>query len=340
LFGDEIVVKRFGLVDPVLDIRFAEDGSSNIDIAKEDSTAVEEAPAEEGGAFKMKLKEYFIKNGTINYDDRTMPMIMKFEGLNHEGTGDFTQDLFKLVTTTHADKATFWFDGITYFNEVKADLQADIDMDMKNSKYTLAGNTIKLNALELGAQGWVAMPGEDINMDISFNALKNDFKQFLSMVPLEFAKDVQGVDATGNLAFNGFVRGTYNDNSMPAVGMELAIDNEYFMLAEKATDFLCLSRSLYLDQESLVDLDKIEDSELLLLRVGCVQFISGNGLTAKRPFLNLGMDGFCFLMKFLGFKFKQQSIESSSPVGIIDKALFQDKTGNEITLYNLLEGLD
>ena len=45
LFGDEIVVKRFGLVDPVLDIRFAEDGSSNIDIAKEDTTAIEEAPA-------------------------------------------------------------------------------------------------------------------------------------------------------------------------------------------------------------------------------------------------------------------------------------------------------
>lgn len=262
LFGDEIVVKRFGLVDPVLDIRFAEDGSSNIDIAKEDSTAVEEAPAEEGGAFKMKLKEYFIKNGKIYYDDRTMPMIMKFEGLNHEGTGDFTQDLFKLVTTTHADKATFWFDGITYLNEVKTDLQADIDMDMKNSKYTLAGNNIKLNALELGAQGWVAMPGEDIDMDISFNALKNDFKQFLSMVPLEFAKDVEGVDATGNLAFNGFVRGTYNDNSMPAVGMELAIDNARFKYPDlpKSVDNIQVKAKVFADMNNedntTVDVDK------------------------------------------------------------------------------------
>jgi hypothetical protein len=263
LFGDEIVVKRFGLVDPVLDIRFAEDGSSNIDIAKADTTTAEQAPvAEEGGAFKMKLKEYFIKNGKINYDDRTMPMIMKFEGLNHEGTGDFTQDLFKLVTTTHADKATFWFDGITYLNEVKADLQADIDMDMKNSKYTLAGNKIQLNALELGAQGWVAMPGEDIDMDISFNALKNDFKQFLSMVPLEFAKDVEGVDATGNLAFNGFVRGTYNDNSMPSVGMELAIDNARFKYPDlpKSVDNIHVKAKVYADMNdqdnTTVDVDK------------------------------------------------------------------------------------
>ena len=263
LFGDEIVVKRFGLVDPVLDIRFASDGSSNIDIAKEDTTAVEEAPAaEEGGAFKMKLKEYFIKNGTVNYDDRTMPMIMKFEGLNHEGTGDFTQDLFKLVTTTRADKATFWFDGITYLNAVKADLQADIDMDMKNSKYTLAGNKILLNALELGAQGWVAMPGEDIDMDISFNALQKDFKQFLSMVPLEFAKDVKDVKASGGLAFNGFVRGTYNDNSMPSIGLELAIDNARFQYPDlpKSVENIHVKAKIYADMNNedntTVDVDK------------------------------------------------------------------------------------
>jgi hypothetical protein len=189
-------------------------------------------------------------------------MIMKFEGLNHEGTGDFTQDLFKLVTTTHADKATFWFDGITYLNEVKTDLQADIDMDMKNSKYTLAGNSIKLNALELGAQGWVAMLGEDIDMDISFNALKNDFKQFLSMVPLEFAKDVQGVDATGNLAFNGFVRGTYNDNSMPSIGLDLAIDNARFKYPDlpKSVDNIHVKAKVFADMNNedntTVDVDK------------------------------------------------------------------------------------
>ena len=119
--------------------------------------------------------------------------------------------------------------------------------------------------------------------------------------------------------------------------MALATANDYFVLAEKAVDFLCLSLDLYFDQDSLVDLDKIDSSQLLLLRVGCMQFISGHGLTAKRPFLHLGMDGFCFMMKFLGFRFKAQSIESSSPDGIIDKVVFQDKSGNEVTLFNFLE---
>jgi hypothetical protein len=262
VFGEEIHVKRLGLVDPVLDIRFAADGSSNMNLAKADSTAEESPATEDGGKFKMKLKEYFIQNGTINYDDRTMPMVMKFEGLNHEGSGDFTQDLFKLVTSTQIEKATFWFDGITYLNEVKTELQADIDMDMKNSKYTLAGNKILLNALELGAQGWVAMPGDDIDMDISFNALQKDFKQFLSMVPLEFAKDVKDVKASGGLAFNGFVRGTYNDTSMPSIGLELAIDNARFQYPDlpKSVENIHVKAKIYADMNNedntTVDVDK------------------------------------------------------------------------------------
>lgn len=264
VFGDEIQVKRIGIIDPVFDVRVTKEGLANYDIAKPDTTAevTPETPEEAGAGFKMKLKEYFIKNGKINYDDQSMPMIMKFEGLNHSGNGDFTQDVFKLVTQTNAEKATFWFDGITYLNEVKTDLQADIEMDMKNSKYTLAGNTIKLNELGLEAQGWVAMPGEDIDMDISFKALKNDFKQFLSMVPMEFAKDVSGVDATGNLAFDGYVRGTYNDNSMPGIGLNLLIENGRFKYPDlpKSVDNIQVKAAVVADMNNedntTVDVDK------------------------------------------------------------------------------------
>jgi hypothetical protein len=51
--------------------------------------------------------------------------------LDHTGSGDFTQDLFTLSTTTHADsRPTVVFDGIKYLKNVKADIKADLDMDM------------------------------------------------------------------------------------------------------------------------------------------------------------------------------------------------------------------
>jgi uncharacterized protein involved in outer membrane biogenesis len=128
LFGDEISVKKIGIVNPIFDVRVTPEGVANYDIAKADTSAVVEpsAPAE-ASSFKMKLKEYFIKNGKISYDDQTMPMVMRFEGLNHDGSPATLRKMFLNSSHTRQRiKATFWFDGTTYLNEVKTDLQADL----------------------------------------------------------------------------------------------------------------------------------------------------------------------------------------------------------------------
>ena len=228
LFGDEIKIRRIKLVSPNFDIRVLKDGRANWDIAKADSSAAAPAADQGGSGFKMKLNEYSIESGVISYHDMSMPMLIKLNNFNHTGSGDFTQDVFNLVTHSKADAITFWFDGITYINEAKADFDFELGMDLKQMKFTLAGNKILLNDLELGTQGWVAMPGEDIDMDIQFKATETDFKSLLSMVPLEFAKDVKGVNASGNMAFDGYVTGKYNDKSMPGIGLNLTVDNGSF----------------------------------------------------------------------------------------------------------------
>jgi vacuolar-type H+-ATPase subunit H len=262
VFGDEIQIKKIGIVDPIFDIRVTESGIANYDIALPDTSTTTPTDTSSGGGFKMKLKEYYIKNGKINYDDKSMPMLISLEALNHEGSGDFTQDIFSLKTSTKAEKTTFWFDGVTYINKVKSDIQADIQMDMKNSKYTLAGNAIKLNELLLEAGGWVSMPKEDIDMDIQFKTTKTDFKQLLSMIPAEFASDVSGVDASGNMALDGYVRGTYNESSMPGIGLNIGVDNGRFRYPDlpKSVDNINVKAAIVADMnvmdKTTVDIDK------------------------------------------------------------------------------------
>ena len=264
LFGESIDVKRIAIADAQIDIRVMPDGTANYDISKADSTAAEtpEPEASESSGFHLKLKEYSLENINLVYNDQSMPMKMIFQGLNHRGSGDFTQDLFKLSTETNATATTFWFDGTTYLHQVKTLLKADIEMDMVNSKYTLAGNTIQLNELELESNGWVSMPGDDIDMDISFKALKNEFRQFLSMVPLEFAKDISGVKADGSLALDGYVRGRFNDTSMPMIGLNLAIENGKFQYPDlpKSVDNIQLKLAVAADMNVMdrttIDVDK------------------------------------------------------------------------------------
>ena len=261
IFGDEIQIKRIGIIEPNFDVRVTKEGLANYDIVKPDTAAVKPAEVTEASSFKIKLNEFFIKNGNISYDDASFPMTMNMEGMNLETSGDFTQDLFTLVNKMSVDKTTFKYDGVTYLNKVKTDLIANVEMDMKNSKYNIASNSIQLNELILEAAGWIAMPGDDIDMDISFKALKNEFKPFLSMIPMEFAKDVKGVDASGNLALDGYVRGTYNDASMPGIGLNIQVDKGRFKYPDlpKSVDNINMKLGIVADMnvmdKTTVDLD-------------------------------------------------------------------------------------
>ncbi|MBL7956125.1 MAG: AsmA family protein [Flavobacteriales bacterium] len=228
VFGDKIDIKRIGLVKPSIHVKVLEDGTANWDIAKADSTATEETPEDTASAFNIGLREYWIEDGTLIYDDASLTYYMDLKGLQHRGNGDFTQDLFTLNTTTHADTANVVFDGVKYLKNVKADIKADLDMDMPNMKFTFKENEATINQLVLGFDGWLAMPGDDMDMDLKWDAKKTDFGTLLSLVPAEFASDLTGVQMSGKAGFSGYVKGVYNDNTMPAFGVKVDVDKGRF----------------------------------------------------------------------------------------------------------------
>ncbi len=244
LFGDRIDVKRIALVRPRIHVKVLEDGRANWDIAKADSAAVEEAPADTAaGAFNLALESFTIEDGRLIYDDASLTYYMDLAGLDLTGHGDMTQDLYVLSTKLHADTANVDFDGIRYLRNVKADIAADIDMDMPNMKFTFKENEAAINQLVLGFDGWLAMPADDIDMDLTWNAKKTDFATLLSLVPAAFASDLSGVQMSGKAAFSGHVKGTYNDTSMPGFGVVVDVDRGRF----KYPDLPAAVEDIYVD---------------------------------------------------------------------------------------------
>lgn len=227
LFGDQVLVHSVFLDHPKLTFKVLADGSANWDIAKPDSAATP-APAGEAAKFNVKLKRWEVVKGHIVYDDATLPMVLDLAGVDHTGSGDFTQDLFVMSTQTYADSASVVYDDIAYLKNAKADVKADLDMDMPNMKFTFKENEATVNKLVLGFDGWLAMPTDDIVMDLKWDTKKADFVTLLSLVPAEFASDLEGVDVTGKATFNGYVKGTYNDKQMPGFGVTIDVDNGRF----------------------------------------------------------------------------------------------------------------
>ena len=256
LLGDTIALREIRMERPTIDVRVLADGKANYDIAKADTTAVEETPeAEASSGFAMKLKAYSLNNASIVYDDATFPMRMEIEGMNHSGSGDFTLDVFTLSTATQIERIDVVYDGIRYLRDARADLQADLEIDNAQAKYTFKDNALVVNRFPLKADGWVAMPTDDIDMDISFSSAGSDLVTLLSLVPAEFAQDLSGVSATGKVDFNGFVRGTYNETTMPGFAINLNVDNGRFNYPDLPESVENIAIDLRVDASKGIDND-------------------------------------------------------------------------------------
>ncbi|MBN2683261.1 MAG: AsmA family protein, partial [Bacteroidales bacterium] len=225
VFGSNIKIKSVIINTPVIKAKVLADGRANWDITK-DSEEMEEE--EEESNFSLKLNNFEIRNATIIYDDRSMDVYTKLEDYNLQLSGDMTADLTILKTVSEAKYLTVNYEGVDMINKAKFKLNADIDADLANFKFTMKENQLFLNELEFGIDGWFAMPDEGYDMDLAFDVKQNEFRNFLSMVPALYMNDFGSLQTSGSLVFNGNMKGLYSDNTMPGFNVNLAIGNAMF----------------------------------------------------------------------------------------------------------------
>jgi hypothetical protein len=226
--GDKIKIRSILLDQARVNAIVLKDGKSNWDIAKATSDSAQtQAPASES-KFNISLKKFEIRNSYIKYDDKQGNMSSELVNMNYTLTGVFNQDLFLMKNLLSIDQMSVSYGGIKYFNKVAAKGNAEIDANMKDMLFTFKNNEFGLNDLALGMDGTFQMKGDDMIMDIKYAAKRNDFKDFLSLIPAIYASNFKDLQSKGKLAFDGFVKGTFNDKSMPAFALNVSVDNGWF----------------------------------------------------------------------------------------------------------------
>ncbi|MGB1217163.1 MAG: histidine kinase, partial [Saprospiraceae bacterium] len=149
-------------------------------------------------------------------------------GLNHSGSGNFTEAIYDIATDTEINSLTARSGGTSYLSKAKLNADISVNADMNQMKFTLKENNIKLNALEVDAVGWVQSQGDDVNLDLDFKAPSTQFKHLLSMIPGAYTKDFAGVKADGSFTMSGNAKGTLNEKSLPAFNVNLGVKNGSF----------------------------------------------------------------------------------------------------------------
>ncbi|MCB0380766.1 MAG: AsmA family protein, partial [Flavobacteriales bacterium] len=272
--GSEINIKTIKIESPIINAIVLADTTANWDIMKvsaEDTVTTVEEPSN----FKLGLKELTINNARIVYKDETMNLVTEMIGLNFNLSGDMTAYFTSLKTKTSIDTLNLKMDGINYMKNAVVVATADIDADLANSKYTFKENEFKINELILGLDGFVAMLTDDIDMDLKFSAKKTDFKNILSMVPAVYMTDFKNVKTAGKLALDGFAKGVYAENKLPAFALNLIVENAMF----KYPDLPKSVNNIQVDLH-VTNIDGVEDHTVIDLKKFHME-MAGNPIDAK-----------------------------------------------------------
>jgi hypothetical protein len=228
LKGKDIKVHGLYASNPRIHLLMNKFGRANWDIAKASPPSGKAADTAASN-FKLQLKKYQISNGYLVYNDQQANSYIELENLYHSGSGDFTADVFTLKTKTKASAFDFVQVGIPYLTNTKTDMTAGVKIDTKTNTYSFKTEDIQLNALQLATEGYVQMVNaQTFNMDITFSSPQNDFKNILSMVPAMFTKDFAKLKTSGKASFNGFVKGTYSPQQIPAYDVKLLVSDGSF----------------------------------------------------------------------------------------------------------------
>ena len=143
LFGDQLRIKGITLVKPAISIKVLADGRANYDISFPSTDTVK--VAEEPTKFSVGIDHWEIVNGDVEYNDQSIPYFLSLRGLNHTGSGDFTQDVFDLRTHTTVDSVTTSMGKMQFLNKKHAEVDAVISISENISKFTFKENTAKVN---------------------------------------------------------------------------------------------------------------------------------------------------------------------------------------------------
>lgn len=223
---EPISIQKFIIDEANIGIKTDSIGNSNFDIAKA-SEEPEVATKEESGSFTFELDHYEINNSKLLYQNDISKIALLMTNVNHSGDGSLSGENIVLDTASSSE-VSFSLDNTKYLNKNALKLEAELELDLENQRYTFKENKAFINQLPLEFEGFVQLFEKYTDVDLSFKTPSSDFKNFLAVIPEVYAKNLDGVQTTGDFSVNGIIKGKTDDVYIPKMDIKIASHNASF----------------------------------------------------------------------------------------------------------------
>lgn len=250
---EPIVVSSIAIDEARINVTSDKLGNSNYNISKktEDSTPKKDTI---NASFKFKIDKYSLSNSAISYRDEISKTVVNVSELNHSGKGTFSSEVSELNTTTAA-LVSLSIDSAKYLNNNSVKLEAILDLDLNENKYTFKDNKAFINQLALEFNGFFKLLDAGQEIDISFKNQSTTFRDFLAVLPEAYTQNLEDVKTTGSFTVEGWAKGLMTETSIPAMEVSIVSNNASFKYPElpKGVEAISINASVRNDSGNVDD---------------------------------------------------------------------------------------
>jgi AsmA protein len=251
IFDHEVSVNKIFLNGAYIHVMVNEDGQANYNIYGTDTTV--KTNHTDSSAASLHLEKIVIKDSYLEYNDRSVPMLIQAEHFNYEGSGDLSKSVFDLASHIQIDSLNFISDHHAYVRRKAIDAKLTTHINTKTLVLSFENNNILVNKLNIAFSGKLDFLKNGYAVNARLSTQNADLYQLITIMPPEYLDWLRKTTVKGAVDMSAFLQGKYvvSTGEMPDMGIKLSVHDAYISYQQATMPISGLNLSMALQLPSL-----------------------------------------------------------------------------------------
>jgi len=222
----EVTIDKIYLTDAAINIQVDSTGRPNYNIyaSKQASKPVNEA---DSGSASLKIQSIIFEKSELVYNDRSLGLLIKARGLNYEGNGDLSKDVFDLHTHMLIDSMDLSYNKMAYFSNKKINADLITKINTSSLAFIFERNELLINQLPVIVTGRFSFLKDGYDMDFQLKSLNSNLHDIFTALPPDMLNWLSKTEVKGSGDIEASLTGKYvtTTNTMPDLNLNMKVRN-------------------------------------------------------------------------------------------------------------------
>lgn len=226
--NEAIEIKTIALQNSLIQLIEKDGKKYNWSIEKQDTTKVtakKTSPPKTASSKAIKMLFQNIEVDNLSFKYLNIPANYSFSAYNISGSikGEMLAMETLLDIDVSSPSVNYYYNNTGFLSKSNIKLHTQLKANLNDYIFTFTQGETTMNDFPLEIEGGFEMPGDSMFFDILFNVPNIDMDKALALIPNEYQKYLNEVDASGNVTFNGTINGLYYKNIYPSIDIHFDI---------------------------------------------------------------------------------------------------------------------